>query len=101
MSDPCIENKLKLFDLLRILNSSRIKKVDVASLFVKTIDALVEHSGLFPPVEHLYAMHELVHIIQQITYVGPSKFYNIFMYERVNSTLKRMIKKMQLKGLNC
>jgi len=92
LSDPYIENKLKLFDLLRILNSSRIKKVDVALLFVKTIDVLVEHSGLFPPVEQTYALHELVHIVQQITFVGPSKFNNLFMYERVNSTLKRMIK---------
>jgi hypothetical protein len=92
VSDPYIENKLKLFDLLRILNSSRIKKVDVASLFVKTIDVLVEHSGLFSPVEQTYALHELVHIVQQITNVGPAKFNNLFMYERVNSTLKRMIK---------
>jgi Domain of unknown function (DUF4218) len=91
-SDPYIDNKLKLFDLLRILNKSRIKAIDVYPIFIETIDALVEHSGLFPPVEQTYALHELVHIVQQITYIGPAKFNNLFMYERVNSTLKRMIK---------
>ena len=91
-SDPYIDNKLKLFDLLRILNCSRIKANDVGSIFDQTIDALVEHSGLFPPTEQTYALHELVHIVKQITHIGPSKFNNLFMYERVNSTLKRMIK---------
>jgi len=91
-SDPYFENKLKLFDLLRILNSSRIKANNVRTIFGQTIDALVEHSGLFPPVEQTYALHELVHIVQQISHIGPSKFNNLFMYERVNSTLKRMIK---------
>ena len=91
-SDPYFENKLKLFDMLRILNCNRIKKNDLGPIFVKTIDALVEHSGLFPPVEQTYALHELVHIVQQISHIGPSKFNNLFMYERVNSTLKRMIK---------
>jgi hypothetical protein len=89
---PYIENKLKLFDVLRILNSSRIKGLDVSSIYGLTIDALVEHSALFPPNEQTYALHELVHIVQQIPKIGPPKFNNLFMYERVNSTLKRMIK---------
>jgi hypothetical protein len=91
-SQPYIENKLKLFDVLRILNSSRIKGIDVSSIYGLTIDALVEHSALFPPTEQTYALHELVHIVQQIPKIGPPKFNNLFMYERVNSTLKRMIK---------
>jgi hypothetical protein len=91
-SEPYIENKLKLFDILRILNSSRIKGIDVSSIYTMTIDALVEHSALFPPTEQTYALHELIHIVHQIPKIGPPKFNNLFMYERVNSTLKRMIK---------
>jgi hypothetical protein len=91
-STPYIDNKLKLFDVLRILNSSRIKGRDLTAIFTLTIDALVEHSALFPPTEQTYALHELVHIVQQIQNIGPPKFNNLFMYERVNSTLKRMIK---------
>ena len=91
-STPYIENKLKLFDVLRILNSSRIKGVDLSDILQLTIDALVEHSAIFPPTEQTYALHELIHIVQQIPKIGPPKFNNLFMYERVNSTLKRMIK---------
>jgi len=64
----------------------------VSSIYTLTIDALVEHSALFPPTEQTYALHELVHIVKQIPKIGPPKFNNLFMYERVNSTLKRMIK---------
>jgi len=91
-SDPYIENKLKLFEVLRILNSSRIKGVDVGPIFQLAIHALVEHSAIFPPTEQTYALHELIHIVQQTPRIGPPKFNNLFMYERVNSTLKRMIK---------
>ncbi len=84
-SDPYIYNKLKLFDLLRILNKSRIKATDVYPIFIQTID-------LFSPVAQTYALHELAHIVQQITDIGPAKFNNLFMYEKVNSTLIRMIK---------
>jgi hypothetical protein len=89
---PYVENKLKLFDILRILNSSRIKWTDVGDILNITINALVEHSALFPPCEQTYALHELIHIVNQIPLIGPPKFNNLFMFERVNSTLKRMIK---------
>ena len=91
-SDPYIQNKLQLFEVLRILNSSRIKGVDVGPIFQLAIHALVEHSAIFPPTEQTYALHELIHIVQQTPRIGPPKFNNLFMYERVNSTLKRMIK---------
>ena len=64
----------------------------MSSIYSLTIDALVEHSAIFPPTEQTYAVHELVHIVQQIPKIGPPKFNNLFMYERINSTLKRMIK---------
>ena len=64
----------------------------MSSIYLETIDALVEHSALFPPTEQTYALHELVHIVKQIPNIGPPKFNNLFMYERVNATLKRMIK---------
>ena len=92
ISEPYIENKLKLFEILRVLNSSRIKLEDVESMKLLTIDALVEHSALFPPCESTYALHELIHLIDQIPLIGPPKFTNLFDFERVNSTLKRMSK---------
>jgi hypothetical protein len=87
-----IDCKLKLFDVIRILSSSRIKYSDVNSIKTLMIDVLVEHSALFPPTEQTYALHELIHLVTQIPKVGPPKFNNLFMFERVNCSLKRMIK---------
>jgi hypothetical protein len=87
-----IECKLKLFDVLRILNSSRIKYTDLNSIKSLIVDVLVEHSALFPPNEQTYALHEIIHVATQIPKVGPPKFNNLFMFERVNCALKRMIK---------
>jgi hypothetical protein len=62
------------------------------TIFQLAIHALVEHSAIFSPTEQTYALHELIHIVQQTPRIGPPKFNNLFMYERFNSTLKRMIK---------
>ena len=78
--------------MLRILNSNKINLTDVNSIRMLTIDALVEHSALFPPCEQTYALHELIHVVEQIPKIGPAKFNTLFAFERVNATLKRMIK---------
>ena len=56
------------------------------------INALVEHSAIFPPCEQTYVLHELIHIVDQIPKIGPAKFNSLFSFERVNATLKRMMK---------
>ena len=91
-SDIYIDCKLKLFDVIRILSSSRIKYTDLNSIKSMMVDVLVEHSALFPPTEQTYALHEIMHLATQIPKVGPPKFNNLFMFERVNASLKRMIK---------
>ena len=55
-------------------------------------DCLIEHAALFPPSECTYALHELIHVGAQILQVGPPRFNSLFMFERVNLSLKRMIK---------
>lgn len=52
----------------------------------------MEHAALFPPSECTYALHELIHVGTQIIQVGPPRFNSLFMFERVNLFLKRMIK---------
>ena len=90
--EPYVENILKLYDVLRILNSNKINLSDVNSIKDLAIDALVEHSALFPACEQTYAFHELIHIVDQIHKIGPAKFNSLFSFERVNATLKRMMK---------
>jgi hypothetical protein len=76
---------------LSVLNSNRFKINDINELYCRVIDVLVEHSSIFPPTEQTYALHETIHLVLQIDKVGPPKMNNLFMYERVNSTLKKMI----------
>ena len=52
----------------------------------------IEHSALFSPSESTYALHELIHVGAQIEVTGPPRFNSLFMFERVNLYLKRMIK---------
>jgi hypothetical protein len=55
-------------------------------------ETLIEHSMLFPPSESTYALHEIIHVCSQIEKTGPPRFNCLFMFERVNLFLKRMIK---------
>ena len=55
-------------------------------------DCLIEHAALFPPSESTYALHELIHCCSQIDEIGPPRFNCLFMFERVNLFLKRMVK---------
>jgi hypothetical protein len=72
--------------------AGRIKKVNLHTMQLELQDALIEHSALFPPSESTYALHELIHCCSQINEIGPPRFNCLFMFERVNLFLKRMIK---------
>ena len=68
--DPYVDNILKLYDVLRILSSNKINLTDVDGIKNLAINALVEHSALFPPCEQTYVLHELIHIVDQIPKIG-------------------------------
>ena len=70
----------------------RFKKNQLRNLNKEIEDCLIEHAALFPPSECTYALHELIHVGAQILQVGPPRFNSLFMFERVNLSLKRMIK---------
>ena len=89
--EPYLQVKLELFNLVSILNACRIRWSKVNSVKDRLIDLLVEHSQLFPPVESTYALHEIVHICEQIPAIGPPYFNNLYQFERVNLHLKNMI----------
>ena len=87
-----INCKLNLFDVLSLLNSGRIKYGTIAGLRAQLIAGLVQHSALFPPCEQTYALHELVHVCDQIPRIGPPRFSNCYLFERLNLTMKRFIR---------
>ena len=91
-SDPYINSKLRLYNCIASLFSGRIKKSLITSMNVELQDALIEHAALFPPSECTYALHEIIHVTSQINKIGPPRFNCLFMFERVNLFLKRMVK---------
>jgi hypothetical protein len=64
------DNVLQLFDIISQLNGSRHKVEGADILLEKLINNLVEKSGLFPGCECTTALHELIHICEQIPITG-------------------------------
>ncbi len=91
-SDKYVLSKLRLFNCIGTLFSGRFKKSNLSLINKELEDCLIEHAALFPPSECTYALHELIHVGTQIIKVGPPRFNSLFMFERVNLFLKRMIK---------
>lgn len=87
-----LDCKLDLFDLLSVLKSGRIKYENLSGLREKLVNALVQHALLFPPSEQTYALHELIHVCDQIPKIGPPRFNNCYLFERLNLTMKRFIR---------
>ena len=90
--DIYINCKLRLNNCIACLFSGRIKKSLMNALNVELQDVLIEHAALFPPSESTYALHEIIHVASQIPKIGPPRFNCLFMFERVNLFLKRMVK---------
>jgi len=86
------ECKLRLFQILGVLHSGRIKFDDVAGIKHDLIDILIRHSAYFPPTEQTYALHEIIHITEHIDLLGPPLYSSMYMYERLNLFLKRLNK---------
>ena len=91
-SDIYINSKLRLFNCIGSLFAGRIKKTNLPTMQIELQDCLIEHAALFPPSESTYALHELIHCCSQIDEIGPPRFNCLFMFERVNLFLKRMVK---------
>jgi hypothetical protein len=91
-SQKYVNVKLNLFQIITNLFSGTFQLDKVELLRIRALDCLIEHSMLFPPCESTYALHEIIHVIEQIPTLGPPRYSTLFMFERVNLQLKRMIK---------
>lgn len=84
--------KIKLFNIISELFAGSINLESIEDIRSRTIDCLIEHSALFPPSESTYALHEIMHVIEQVENIGPPRYNSLYMFERANLYLKRMIK---------
>ena len=91
-SDCYIACKLRLYNCIGSLFAGRIRKNLLPTMKTELYDTLIEHSALFPQSECTHTLHELVHCCDQIEELGPPRVNSLFMFERVNQYLKRMVK---------
>ena len=89
-----IQGELELPYYVSVLNSGRIKLHKLNSLDTEIKNRMINLTYLFSPTEQTEALHKILHISEQIKDIGPSRFNNLFMYERVNKTLNGMIKNL-------
>jgi hypothetical protein len=84
-------NILTLFDIITYLTNYSFKKEMIPRLVDKICSTLADREGLLPPSEATYAIHEIVHVAEQIPEAGPPMFSNLYKYERANKYLKNLI----------
>jgi hypothetical protein len=84
--------KIELFLIISELLTGSINTKTLPNLRTRAINILIKHSALFPPSESTYALHEIIHVIEQIEYIGPPRYSSMFMFERANLYLKRLVK---------
>jgi hypothetical protein len=87
-----IENILSLFDFIGHLCQYKYRITDVDDYFPLLIIILSEHEGLLPPCEATYALHGLVHVLEQIKDAGPPLMGSMFTYEQKNKFIKGLIR---------
>ena len=85
---------LDIFDIIGIMNSSQVSLVDhnkKNSLFNRLLLSVCTLSGLLPPNECTYTVHELIHLCLQIKDQGVPRVSNLYKFERVNLFLKNLL----------
>jgi hypothetical protein len=92
------ENILDIFDVMCTLNSSRLHGHTTRhATYKQLIDALVLRSGLVPPSECCVTLHELIHICEQVTDVGPPRHSTLYKLEKMNKVMMLFVQN-QAKG---
>ena len=90
--DVYTDNMCKVFDILSMLNSGRIKGSDVTSLLKPNlIHECVKRAGILPPSECPLTLHESLHICDQVSEMGAPRMSSLYKFERMNHILKSLL----------
>jgi hypothetical protein len=89
---PYTDNIIELFDIMSILNSSRIHGPTLKTVvYPRLIDALIKRSGLVPPSECCVTLHEMIHICEQVHEIGNPRNSLLYKFEKMNKVLKSFL----------
>ena len=81
---------MKICAFLNIISYKAINPVHLAKLQNDMVQCLVSFELVFPPSFFNIMMHLLVHLIKEISILGPMFLHNMFPFERLMGVLKNM-----------
>lgn len=68
-------------------------KNEIDRIFLKVVETISLHEGMFPIFFSDFTYHELIDIVKHIQYQGPQKAFSTFSGERANAVLKKFVRK--------
>ncbi len=90
--DAVLSNILTIFDIIGHLIQYQFDRGDLLNVSNLVKFTLSQHEGLLPPSEGTYALHELIHVTDQIIDLGPPLMNAMFKYEQKNLILRKLMK---------
>jgi hypothetical protein len=100
MPGAYIQNICSIFSVLALCNApSHLMEefADGSHMKDYLVQTLCKRSGCVPPSECCVTLHELMHVFEQISEIGPNRRSNLFKFEKMNKEMKSYVKN-QAKG---
>ena len=82
---------MELCAFLNAISQKAIDPMDLAKLQNDVVQCLVSFELVFPPSFFDIMTHLLVHLVKEITILGPMFLHNMFPFERVMGILKKYV----------
>ena len=82
---------MKLCAFLNTISQKAINPAHLAKLQNDVVQCLVSFELVFPPSFFNIMMHLLVHLIKEISILGPIFLHNMFPFERFMGVLKKYV----------
>jgi hypothetical protein len=79
-------------DIFRTLTARPVLKSRLRAFRLKMVETMCRWDKLLPVSEHFILFHALHHIYQFLFFAGESEAYWMYVFERMNSLLKRLIR---------
>ena len=83
---------MKLCAFLNAISQKAINPVELATLQNDVVQCLVSFELVFPPSFFNIMTHILVHLVKEISILGPVFLHNMFPFERFMGVLKKYVK---------
>ena len=78
-------------DIFRHLTASEIDVDQLRRFRVRMVEIMSNYEKIIPPTDHHVLFHDLHHVYASVLWAGPVRYFWMYVWERLNARLKRMI----------